>query len=63
MRFMVEGLRELFFFDQGLRLNAPRAILLEIGLVSLLVLLASVFKPIRRKEPETERVGHTQLDV
>lgn len=63
MRFMVEGLRELFFFDQGLSMNAPTTILLGIGFVSLLVLLASSLKPIRSREPEKERVGQTQLDV
>ncbi|ALC83121.1 MULTISPECIES: YhgE/Pip domain-containing protein [Bacillus] len=63
MRFMVEGLRELFFFDQGLRLNAPTTILLEIGFVSLLVLLASALKPILRTVPEKETVVQTQLDA
>ncbi|THF76443.1 YhgE/Pip domain-containing protein [Cohnella fermenti] len=45
MRFMVEGLRELLFFGEGFSLNQPTVVLIWIGVVSLLVLLASAFKP------------------
>jgi YhgE/Pip-like protein len=44
MRFMIEGLRELFFFDQGLTWNSPLTTLVWIGLVSILVILISTLK-------------------
>ncbi|MEG0450689.1 MAG: DUF3533 domain-containing protein [Lysinibacillus sp.] len=44
MRFMVDGLRELFFFDNELSLNQPTIVLLGIGLGSLIVLCASTLK-------------------
>lgn len=49
MRFMVEGLRELFFFGKGFSWNHPTTVLVGIGLVSLVVLLASVYKPSSKK--------------
>ncbi|WP_334072552.1 MULTISPECIES: YhgE/Pip domain-containing protein [Paenibacillus] len=58
MRFMVEGLRELFFFGQGLRMNHPTLVLIWIGMGGLLVLLASAFKPSRK--PEQKRGGEIQ---
>lgn len=45
MRFLVEGLRELFFFGQGLTWNHPTAVLVWIGVVSLVVILLSALKP------------------
>ncbi|MFJ5624900.1 YhgE/Pip domain-containing protein [Peribacillus loiseleuriae] len=44
MRFMVEGLRELLFFGEGLSWNHPIAVLVGIGVVSLVVLMGSVLK-------------------
>ncbi len=44
MRFMVEGLRELFFFDRGLSWNSVST-LTWIGIVSSVVILTSVLKP------------------
>ncbi|MGE8081291.1 YhgE/Pip domain-containing protein [Peribacillus loiseleuriae] len=44
MRFMVEGLRELLFFGKGLSWNHPIAVLVGIGVVSLVVLMGSVLK-------------------
>ncbi|KWX70584.1 YhgE/Pip domain-containing protein [Paenibacillus jilunlii] len=44
MRFMVDGLRELLFFGQRLRMNHPTFILIWIGTGGLLVLLASAFR-------------------
>lgn len=44
MRFLVEGLRELLFFDKGLSWNSV-SMLTWIGLVSSIVILASVLKP------------------
>ncbi|WP_188540627.1 YhgE/Pip domain-containing protein [Paenibacillus segetis] len=48
MRFMVSGLRELFFFGKGLNWSSV-ATLTWIGLVSAVVILASVLKPQRDK--------------
>ncbi|MCR2803954.1 YhgE/Pip domain-containing protein [Paenibacillus soyae] len=45
MRFMVEGLRELFFFGQSFSLSGPALVLASIAGVSLVVLLLSVMKP------------------
>lgn len=45
MRFMVDGLRELFFFGQGFDWGGSAAVLAGIAGVSLIVLLLSVFKP------------------
>ena len=44
MRFMIEGLRELFFFGEGLTWNTPLTVLVWIGLVSMIVILASALK-------------------
>lgn len=44
MRFMVEGLRELFFFGKGLTWSSPVTILMWIGIVSGLVILVSSLK-------------------
>ncbi|GIP33527.1 YhgE/Pip domain-containing protein [Paenibacillus sp. J2TS4] len=60
MRFMVEGLRELFFFGQGLRMNHPTIVLIWIGACGLLVLLASAFKHSRQPERKQEvEIAHT----
>lgn len=53
MRFLVDGLRELFFFGQGLRMNHSTIVLIWIGVGGLLVLLASAFK--RSREPERKQ--------
>ncbi|MEK5332940.1 YhgE/Pip domain-containing protein [Lysinibacillus sp. FSL W8-0992] len=44
MRFMVEGLRELFFFDKGFSWNNAVSALVWIGAVSLIAIFASVLK-------------------
>ncbi len=44
MRFMVDGLRELFFFGKGFGWNAPVAALTWIALVSGIVILGSALK-------------------
>ncbi|UOY94562.1 DUF3533 domain-containing protein [Ectobacillus sp. JY-23] len=54
MRFMTEGLRELFFFDAGFSWNTSLVALTSIGIVSLLVLLASTLK-ITTKEKVVEK--------
>ncbi|WP_256757700.1 YhgE/Pip domain-containing protein [Cohnella sp. WQ 127256] len=45
MSFMVEGLRELFFFGKGLSWNHALSTLTWIGLVSSIIILASALKP------------------
>lgn len=47
MRFMVDGLRELFFFGDGFEWNASTAALVWIGTGGLIVLLLSALKPER----------------
>ena len=44
MRFMVDGLREIFFFGKGLSWDHPTVVLTGIGLVSLLIFAASSLK-------------------
>lgn len=50
MRFMIEGLRNLFFFGEELTWNTPLSVLVWIGLVSLIVILASAFKRTKVKK-------------
>ncbi|MFC9601292.1 YhgE/Pip domain-containing protein [Peribacillus butanolivorans] len=54
MRFMVEGLRGLFFFGEGLTWNTPVSVLVWIGLVSMLIILGTALKSITVKEQITE---------
>ncbi|WP_045521236.1 YhgE/Pip domain-containing protein [Neobacillus niacini] len=57
MRFMVQGLRELFFFGKGLTWNTPVSVLVWIGAVSMVIILASVLKQNSIKEKtRTEKV-------
>ena len=44
MRFMIEGLRELFFFGEGLTWNTSVSVLVWIGLVSMIVILGTALK-------------------
>jgi len=52
MRFMVDGLRELFFFDKGLNWDHPTVVLVGIGLVSFVVFVASALKVKQDREKE-----------
>jgi len=54
MRFMVEGLREIFFFGKGLTWNTPFSVLVWIGLVSILIILGSALKRYTEKEQKKE---------
>jgi YhgE/Pip-like protein len=45
MKFMVEGLRELFFFGKGLTWSSPVSTLVWIGVGGIVVILATAFKP------------------
>lgn len=54
MRFMIEGLREIFFFGKGLRWNIPVTMLVWIGAVSIVIILATAFKRSVVKEHTTE---------
>jgi YhgE/Pip-like protein len=53
MRFMIEGLRRLFFFGEGLSWNTV-SVLFWIGVGSMIVILGSVLKPNRVKEVASE---------
>ncbi|MEI2316957.1 YhgE/Pip domain-containing protein [Bacillus paramobilis] len=53
MRFMIEGLREIFFFGKGLSWSTPVTVLVWIGVVSMMIILATAFKRVV-KEHKTE---------
>ncbi|BCB38101.1 phage infection protein [Bacillus cereus] len=44
MRFMIEGLREIFFFGKGLSWSTPVIVLIWIGAVSIVIILATALK-------------------
>ena len=54
MRFMIEGLREIFFFGKGLSWNTPVTVLVWIGVVSMITILATAFKRSAVKGHKTE---------
>jgi YhgE/Pip-like protein len=54
MRFMVEGLRGLFFFGEGLTWNTPVSVLVWIGSVSMFIILGTALKSMPVKEQITE---------
>ncbi|MCW1240666.1 MULTISPECIES: YhgE/Pip domain-containing protein [Bacillus] len=54
MRFMIEGLREIFFFGKGLSWGTPVTVLIWIGAVSMAIILATAFKRSAIKEHITE---------
>ncbi|MED0952201.1 YhgE/Pip domain-containing protein [Bacillus mobilis] len=54
MKFMIEGLREIFFFGKGLSWNTPLTVLVSIGAVSMAVILMTAFKRSAIKEHTTE---------
>ena len=54
MRFMIEGLREIFFFGKGLAWNTPLTVLVWIGVVSMVIILGTAFKRSAVKEHKTE---------
>ncbi|KZE07635.1 putative membrane protein [Bacillus mycoides] len=54
MRFMIEGLREIFFFGKGLAWNTPLTVLVWIGVVSVVIILGTAFKRSAVKEHKTE---------
>lgn len=56
MRFMVEGLRELFFFGNELLWNNAVASLTWIGIVSMIVILASALKPQSQKAKHQQKL-------
>ncbi|MFJ7975959.1 YhgE/Pip domain-containing protein [Peribacillus sp. JNUCC 23] len=57
MRFMIEGLRELFFFGKGLTWSSPLSTLVWIGVVSMVIILASALKLNSLKEKtQTEKL-------
>lgn len=54
MRFMIEGLREIFFFGKGLSWSTPITVLVWIGAVSMAIILLTAFKRSAIKEHKTE---------
>ncbi|MDR4984121.1 phage infection protein [Bacillus cereus] len=54
MRFMIEGLRDIFFFGKGLSWNTPVTMLVWIGIVSMVVILATAWKSRAVKGHKTE---------
>ncbi|HFK1680889.1 TPA: YhgE/Pip domain-containing protein [Bacillus tropicus] len=54
MRFMIEGLREIFFFGKGLSWSTPLTVLVWIGAVSMMIILVTAFKRSAIKENKTE---------
>jgi YhgE/Pip-like protein len=60
MRFMVDGLREMFFFDKGLAWSAPLETLVWIGTGGLVVLFLSAFKPGSGKQEKPVGVNSAQ---
>ncbi|MFC9727271.1 YhgE/Pip domain-containing protein [Bacillus cereus] len=54
MKFMIEGLREIFFFGKGLSWNTPVTVLVWIGIVSMVTILATAFKRSAVKGDKTE---------
>ncbi|GIP26487.1 phage infection protein [Paenibacillus sp. J23TS9] len=54
MRFMVAGLREIFFFGQGLTWNGPLSVLVWIGLAGMVIILGTAFMPQLKKERTRE---------
>jgi YhgE/Pip-like protein len=54
MRFMIEGLREIFFFGKGLAWNTPLTVLVWSGVVSMVIILGTALKRSVVKEHKTE---------
>ncbi|GMR68915.1 DUF3533 domain-containing protein [Bacillus sp. MN7755] len=54
MRFMIEGLRGIFFFGKGLSWSTPVTVLVWIGAVSMVIILMTAFKRSAIKEHKTE---------
>ncbi len=54
MRFMIEGLREIFFFGNGLSWSTPVIVLIWIGAVSIVIILATALKRSAVKGHKTE---------
>lgn len=54
MKFMIEGLREIFFFGKGLSWSTPVTVLVWIGVVSMVIILGTALKRSVGKEHKTE---------
>jgi ABC-type polysaccharide/polyol phosphate export permease len=54
MRSMIEGLRELFFFGEGLTWNTSVSVLFWIGLISMIVILGTALKRNRLNEAASD---------
>ncbi|HDV8370649.1 TPA: DUF3533 domain-containing protein, partial [Bacillus cereus] len=60
MKFMIEGLREIFFFGKGLSWNTPVTVLVWIGIVSMVTILATALKRSVVKGHKTELNAYKQ---
>lgn len=54
MRFMVDGLRKIFYFGEGLTWNTPVSILVWIGIAGMIVILGTALKRKKVKEVAAE---------
>ncbi|EEL48140.1 YhgE/Pip domain-containing protein [Bacillus cereus] len=54
MRFMIDGLRDIFFFGKGFTWNTPVTVLVWIGFVSMLIILGTALKHNTGKGHRTE---------
>lgn len=57
MRFMIESLKDIFYFDKDLSISGSTGVLLSIAVVGILVLLSSSIKP--SKKADVEKAGVT----
>lgn len=62
MRFMIEGLREIFFFGNGLTWNTPLIVLVCIAGVSIVIILASSLKFSKGEEQSSEMDVRTSIE-
>lgn len=62
MRFMIEGLREIFFFGNGLTWNTPLIVLVCIAVVSIIVILATSLKRIKEEEQISDMDETTSIE-
>ncbi|UPM53739.1 YhgE/Pip domain-containing protein [Gottfriedia acidiceleris] len=53
MRFGADGLREIFYFNKGLSMSHPMSIIIWIGVISVIVLSLSAFKPQKEELNQT----------
>jgi YhgE/Pip-like protein len=60
MRFLIDGLRELFFFGESFSWDGPTGVLVGISIVSIVVLLASAMKSNAKEEKTSPKKVKTE---